>query len=171
MITACNNNPKQEEVASQEEEKFEWQVDQFEDIRVLRYQVPGWDKLSAQQRMLVYHLGQAGLSGRDIMWDMNYRHNLSIRKAIENILKNYEGDKNEQGWEDFMTYAKRIFFANGIHHHYSNAKMMPEFSRDYFEQLLANTNTDLAAEIVDVMFDPEADAKKVVKSGDGDLLQ
>jgi dipeptidyl-peptidase-3 len=110
MITACNNEPKQEEVASQEEEKFEWQVDQFEDIRVLRYQVPGWDKLSASQRMLVYHLGQAGLSGRDIMWDMNYRHNLRIRKALENIIKNYEGDKNEARLARFYDLCQaRIF--------------------------------------------------------------
>jgi dipeptidyl-peptidase-3 len=171
MITACNNQPKQEATAGQKEEKFEWQVDQFEDIRVLRYQVPGWDQLSAQQRMLVYHLGQAGLSGRDMMWDMNYRHNLKIRRALESILKNYTGDKNEQGWLDFMTYAKRVFFATGIHHHYSNAKMMPTFSRAYFEQLLAETNTALTAEVIDVIFDPEIDAKKVVKSGDGDLLQ
>ncbi len=171
MIAACNQEPAKEEAATtHDDNSFQWQVDQFEDIRVLRYQVPGWDQLSAKQRMLVYHLNEAGLSGRDIMWDMNYRHNLKIRKALENIIKNYTGDKNEQGWQDFMVYAKRVFFANGIHHHYSNAKMMPAFSRDYFEDLLSQTETELSSEVVDVIFNPELDAKKVVKAGDDDLL-
>ena len=168
MITACNQDPKEPEVAVEPE--FKWEIDQFADLRVLRYQVPGWDQLSAQQRMLVYHLTEAGLAGRDIMWDMNYRHNLKIRKALENIIQNYDGDKSSQPWSDFMVYAKRVFFSNGIHHHYSNAKMVPDFTQAYFEELLAATGTTLDAEAVTAMFDPTIDAKKVVKSGDGDLL-
>lgn len=170
MITACNNEPKEAPQAQAEPETFNWEADQFADIRVLRYQVPGWDKLTPQQRMLAYHINEAGLAGRDIMWDMNYRHNLKIRKALESIIQNYSGDKNSAAWNDFMVYAKRVFFANGIHHHYSNAKMMPDFTREYFAELLQNTGTNLDAEVAEAIFDPNVDAKKVVKSGDGDLL-
>ena len=168
MITACNNEPAPAEQEVKQE--FNWQADQFADIRVLRYQVPGWDQLTAQQRMLVYHLTEAGLAGRDIMWDMNYRHNLKIRRALETIIQNYSGDKSTKAWEDFMVYAKRVFFANGIHHHYSNAKMMPDFTRDYLIELLDASGAQLDEEVLNVIFDPMIDAKKVVKSGDGDLL-
>lgn len=168
MITACNQDPKAPEVAA--EPDFKWEIDQFADLRVLRYQVPGWDKLTPQQRMLVYHLTEAGLAGRDIMWDMNYRHNLKIRKALENIIQNYSGDKTSQPWSDFMVYAKRVFFSNGIHHHYSNAKMAPDFTQEYFQELLSATNTTLDSDAINAIFDPTIDAKKVVKSGDGDLL-
>lgn len=168
MITACKNDPATPQQETQEE--FVWQADQFADIRVLRYQVPGWDQLTPQQRMLAYHLNEAGLAGRDIMWDMNYRHNLEIRKALETIIQQYSGDKTSKAWEDFMVYAKRIFFANGIHHHYSNAKMLPECSREYFVSLLEASGANLDSDIIDILFDPSRDAKKVVKSGDGDLL-
>ena len=168
MITACKNDPAAPPQETQEE--FVWQADQFADIRVLRYQVPGWDQLTPQQRMLAYHLNEAGLAGRDIMWDMNYRHNLEIRKALETIIQQYSGDKTSKAWEDFMVYAKRVFFANGIHHHYSNAKMLPECSREYFVSLLEASGATLDSDIVDILFDPLRDAKKVVKSGDGDLL-
>ncbi|MCB0375844.1 MAG: dihydrofolate reductase, partial [Sinomicrobium sp.] len=139
---------------------FEYVVDQFADLRILRYQIPGWEDLTLKEQKLVYYLTQAGLSGRDIMWDQNYRHNLRIRKALENIYTAYKGDKTTGDWKNFEVYLKRIWFSNGIHHHYSNDKIKPDFSREYFETLLNETATSLAPEAVAVIFD-ESDAKKV----------
>ena len=170
MMTACSSEHVAQEEPAPQEDEFVWQTEQFADLKIIRYQVPGWDKLTANQRMMVYHLNEAGLAGRDIMWDLNYRHNLEIRKALENIIKNYKGDENDQNWQDFMVYAKRVFFSNGIHHHYSNAKFLPDFDGAYFDQLLADSGVELSEEARNAMFDPEMDAKKVVKAGDGDLV-
>ncbi|VAW27647.1 Dipeptidyl-peptidase III, partial [hydrothermal vent metagenome] len=140
---------------------FQYLTEQFADLKIIRYKIPGFDKLSTSQKTLVYYLTQAGLEGRDIMYDMNYRHNLTIRKALEHIYKNYSGDKSAEPWKQFEVYLKRIWFSNGIHHHYSNAKIMPEFSKEYLQELLTSTNTELSSEIVDILFDPIVDAKKV----------
>lgn len=135
-------------------------ADEFADIAVIRYDIPGWDQLDLKEKKLVYYLTQAGLSGRDIIWDQNYRHNLAIRNALENIYMTYSGDKTTADWKNFETYVKRVWFANGIHHHYSMDKLMPEFSKDYFSELMETTNTELAPEIVDILFN-DKDAKKV----------
>ncbi len=162
LLTACSepSEPEQTTEAAAEEE-FQYLSEQFADLKIIRYQIPGFDKLTAKQKELVYYLAQAGMEGRDIMWDMNYRHNLTIRKALESIVKNYQGDKSTEDWKNFMIYMKRIWFSNGIHHHYSNNKIMPEFSKEYLNSLLAETNTELAGEILNILFDPEVDAKKV----------
>ncbi|WP_449329205.1 dipeptidyl-peptidase 3 family protein [Salinimicrobium flavum] len=139
---------------------FDYKVDEFADIKILRYQIPGWEDLSLKEQKLVYYLTQAGLSGRDIIWDQNYRHNLKIREALENIYTTYEGDKSSQDWKDFETYLKRVWFSNGIHHHYSMDKIKPSFSKEYFNTLLAETNTDLSGEPYEVIFN-EKDSKKV----------
>ena len=120
-----------DETKNETPEKFDYNVTQFEDIKILRYQIPSWDNLTLKEQKLVYYLTQAGLEGRDIIWDQNYRHNLAIRKALEQIYTTYKGDKQSQDWANFETYIKRVWFANGIHHHYSNAKMKPAFSADY----------------------------------------
>ena len=140
--------------------EFDYQVDEFADIRVLRYRIPGWEDLSLKEQKLVYYLTQAGLSGRDIIWDQNYRHNLKIREALENIYVNYEGDKTSEEWENFETYLKRVWFSNGIHHHYSMDKIKPAFSREYFDTLLSETDTELTGEPYEVIFNNE-DSKKV----------
>ncbi|RED44990.1 dipeptidyl-peptidase 3 family protein [Seonamhaeicola aphaedonensis] len=145
------------------EDKFDYTVEQFADIKVLRYQIPGWEQLTLKEQKLVYYLTQAGLSGRDIMWDQNYRHNLTIRKALENIYTSYEGDKSTDNWKAFEVYLKRVWFSNGIHHHYSNDKIKPDFSADYFKQLLASTNITLEGEAFDVIFN-DKDSKKVNQS-------
>lgn len=124
----------QTEKTSQED--FNFQAEEFADIKILRYQIPGWENLSLKEQKLVYYLTQAGLAGRDIIWDQNYRHNLKIREALENIYANYEGEKSGEEWDAFETYVKRVWFSNGIHHHYSNAKLKPEFSKEYFDTLL-----------------------------------
>ena len=115
---------------------FVWKTEQFADLKIIRYQIPGFEKLNAKQKELVYYLVQAGLEGRDIMYDQNYRHNLTVRKAFENIVKNYSGDKTDENWGKFMVYMKRIWFSNGIHHHYSNNKFVPDFPREYLEGII-----------------------------------
>lgn len=178
MLGSCATNEpketptenKQEMVQEEKTTNFEWIVEDFADLRVLRYQIPGWDQLTLQQQKLVYYLTQAGYEGRDIIWDQNYRHNIEIRKALENIVKNYEADKTSADWNNFMEYTKRIWFSNGIHHHYANYKFTPEFSKEYFNTLLTETGTQLDAEIVDIMFDPAKDAKKVSLDPKSDLV-
>ena len=142
----------------------------FADITVLQYDIPGFDKLSLDQKKLVYYLYEAGLSGRDMIWDQNYRHNLEIRNGLEHIITNYEGDKENVEWNNFMVYTKRVWFSNGIHHHYSMDKFIPQFSRTYFDALLAETGAELSAEVVDRMFDPEIDAKRVSLDSSSDLM-
>jgi dipeptidyl-peptidase III len=107
---------------------FQVMRDRFADVQVLRYQVPGFEELSLKQKQLAFYLYKAGLCGRDIFYDQNYKHNLQIRKTLEAILSTYKGDRQNGEYQKFLTYAKRVFFANGIHHHYSNLKMLPEFS-------------------------------------------
>jgi len=139
---------------------FDYTVEQFADIKVLRYQIHGFDALTLKEQKLVYYLTQAGLAGRDMMWDQNYRHNLTIRKALENVYANYTGDKTSDNWNNFEEYLKRVWFSNGIHHHYSNAKLTPAFDKAYLETLLAATNTELKGEALAVIFN-DKDAKKV----------
>ncbi|WP_334114077.1 dipeptidyl-peptidase 3 family protein, partial [Paucihalobacter sp.] len=167
---ACKNESTEVPVASNETENtstFDYNVEQFADIRVLRYQIPGWENLSLDQQKLVYYLTEAGLAGRDMMWDQNYRHNLKIRKALEWIYTNYVGDKTTDDWIAFEVYLKRVWFSNGIHHHYSSDKLKPEFSEDYLKELLAATNANLEGEAFEVIFNAK-DAKKVNQSKDVD---
>ena len=145
------------------DDSFEFKVDQFADLSILRYQIPGWDELTLKEKELVYYLTQAGLAGRDIMWDQKYRHNLEIRSALENIYRNYVGDKKSDDWIAFEVYLKRIWFSNGIHHHYSNDKMFPDFTKEYFNELLMSTETNLEGEAYDVIFN-DKDLKMVDKT-------
>ena len=144
-------------------------VDQFADIKILRYEIPGFQNLTLKEQKLVYYMTQAGLAGRDIMWGQNYRHNLEIRAALENVYANYQGDKDTPSWGQFETYLKRVWFSNGIHHHYSNDKLKPEFSADYLKELLAATNTTLEGEAFEVIFN-DKDAKKVNLGKDADIV-
>ncbi|GAB2779216.1 dipeptidyl-peptidase 3 family protein [Salinimicrobium soli] len=162
LIFSCGeaavDKPAQTENVQTDE--FDYTADEFADVRVLRYQIPGWENLSLKEQKLVYYLTQAGLSGRDIIWDQNYKHNLKIREALENIYTNYEGDKSTEDWKNFETYLKRVWFSNGIHHHYSMDKLKPAFSKDYFDMLLAETDTELSGEAYEVIFNNK-DSKKV----------
>lgn len=139
---------------------FDFTVEQFADIKVLRYQIPGWENLTLKEQELVYYLTQAGTAGRDIMWDQNYKNNLKIRKALEQVYVSYKGDKKSSDWKNFEIYLKRVWFSNGIHHHYSNEKIKPEFSKEYFEGLLKATKTKLAADVTAILFN-DVDSKKV----------
>ena len=176
IASSCNSNDDDnhepntnDSIAETSKDNFDYVVESFSDIQVLRYQVNSFDKLSLKQQKLVYYLYQAGLSGRDMIWDQNYRHNLSIRTALEHIVENYTGDKSTASWEQFMTYTKKVWFANGIHHHYSMDKFHPDFSRAYFEELLAATNTNLNFEALEVIFN-DADLKRVSLNADEDLI-
>lgn len=168
FFMACKPNAEKTEEKKMENQvgeimspdDFKYTVEQFADTKVLRYQIPGFDELSLDQKKLVYYLVEAGLEGREIIYDQNYKYNLTIKRALENIYKNYSGDKSTDDWKNFEVYLKRIWFANGIHHHYATDKFKPEFSKEYLTDLLAATNTTLAPEIVDVIFN-DADAKKV----------
>ena len=142
------------------ETNFNYVAEQFADIKVLRYKIAGWDNLSLKEKELVYYLTQAGTAGRDIYWDQNYKYNLRIRKALENIYQNYSGDKTTEDWKNFEIYLKRVWFSNGIHHHYSTDKIKPGFSSAYFSTLLSESKTELAPEIAAVLFNDD-DSKKV----------
>jgi len=148
-----------------------FEIEMFADVQVLSYEIPGFDSLTLKQKTLVYYLYEAGLCGRDMAWDQNYRHNLAIRNALESIVKTYSGDKESEDWKKFMIYTKRVWFSNGIHHHYSMDKFLPEFSKDYFETLLSETQTELDTTIITVMFDPEIDKKRVSLDTKTDLIQ
>lgn len=154
--------------------EFKYEADRFADIRMLRYQVPGFSDLSNQQRELLYYLSQAALSGRDIMYDQNYKHNLRIRRTIEEVLKNYDGDRESESFANFLSYAKQMWFANGIHHHYSSAKFTPLFDQEYFSEIIlasakvsdfpvreGQSLVELVAELTPIIFDPTIDSKKV----------
>ncbi|AUS06921.1 dipeptidyl-peptidase 3 family protein [Pseudotamlana carrageenivorans] len=163
LLWACGNEKSQTsipEITEKKEVKFDYNVEQFADIKILRYQIPGWENLTLKEQKLVYYLTQAGLSGRDIMWDQNYRHNLSIRKALEKIYTTFEGDKTTDNWKAFEAYLKRVWFSNGIHHHYSNDKLKPGFSAEYLKSLLEATQTSLEGEAFAVLFN-DKDVKKV----------
>ena len=169
LIVACKGGVKEETVEKIEAE-FSFNVEQFADIKILRYQIPGWENLTLKEQKLVYYLTEAGLAGRDIMWDQNYRHNLTIRRALENIYSNYNGDgKFTDNYKAFETYLKRVWFSNGIHHHYSNDKLKPGFSKEYLNELLLATNTRLDSVAFNVMFNDE-DAKKVNQAKDVDIV-
>jgi dipeptidyl-peptidase-3 len=156
-------------------------ADQFADIRILRYQVPGFDELPLKKKKLLYYLHEAALSGRDMIWDQNYRHNLLIRKTLEHLVENYQGDRSNEEWQKFMVYVKRVWFSNGIHHHYSMDKFVPEITQDYFTDLIQNslppkfldeygTLNDFTQMIIPLIFDKNLDAKRVTLDEGADLI-
>ncbi len=158
---ASKSNQKASATAGAPVDTFVWSPESFSDKKMIRYQIPGFEKLSLQQKKLVYYLTQAGYAGRDIIWDQNYRHNLAIRRALENIVQNFQGNRNSDDWKAFMLYTKNVWFSNGIHHHYSNDKFIPGFSREYFISLMGSVGARLSDEALRAMFDSEYDAKKV----------
>lgn len=176
--------PKEEEpaVPTAKPEVFDYLSEQFADLRVLRYRVPDFEELGLEKKKLLYYLYQAALSGRDIIWDQNYKHNLLVRRTLEAIVDSYSGDRSAEEFQEFMVYAKRVWFSNGIHHHYSKIKFLPEISREYFAQLVKESSSgdlplaegesvdDLIATLLPIIFDPEMDAKSVNVDADADLV-
>lgn len=165
VLTACNKQEKQTP-----EEDFQYMVEQFYDLGILRYQVPGFDELNTNQKALVYYLTEAALWGRDILTDQNCRYNLGVRRLCENIYLNYQGDKTSDEWKKFELYLKRVWFSNGIHHHYSEDKFLPECSREWFVEAAQSVGAENYDELVEVMFDPAIMSKKVNKAAGQDLI-
>ena len=174
LFVACGGNNDDyvaTKVDSVAVDTFEWEAEQFADVRVLRYQIPGWEQLTLQQKQLCYYLNMAGLAGRDIMWDQNCRHNLVIRKALGMIIQHNLRGMDSPEWPKFMEYAKQVYFSNGIHHHYGMDKFIPDFSRDWFEkELAAAGGKRYIAAVSEVMFNPAIAAKKVSLDASRDLL-
>ena len=179
LAAGCKKAEQPAETAAQE---FQWQIDQFADLRIMRYQVPGFEDLSLAQKKLIYYLSEAALCGRDIITDQNYKHNLTIRRTLDAIVEGYKGDRTDPQWEKFMVYTKRVWFSNGIHHHYATDKFIPEFTPDYFASLAKGSEgvefplaegqslDDLIAFLQPIIFDPSADAKKVSQDSTKDLV-
>jgi dipeptidyl-peptidase-3 len=153
------------------QEPFKYLVDEFADIKIIRFQIPGWDSLSLQQKEYIYHLSEAVKCGRDIFWDQNSKYGLKVRRIIESILDNYKGDKESDDYKEFIVYAKRVFFSNGIHHHYAEEKIIPGCSKEYFGELMSQSGLDsLKQEMLPVIFDLSVAPYRKNISGKGDLI-
>ena len=174
ILIACNSSTNQVENSDNNNELVD-DSNRFADLRILNYDASGINDLSTKQKELVFYLSQAALSGREITYAQNYKHNIQIKRVLESIYQTYEGDKSTSDWKNFEIYLKRFWFSNGIHHHYAEKKFLPEFSQDYFSILVKgssiNDSITLEGETIDqmmtklmpVIFDPSVDAKKVIK--------
>jgi len=181
MVFSCNRR-QAEDIEKTTQDSFVYQTEQFADVRILRYNVPDFDELPLNQKILLYYLYEAGLAGRDIFWDQNYKHNLLIRKTIEQIIEHYTGNRDSEDFNNFIVYAKRMYVANGIHHHYSTDKLVPEFSEDFFVGLINNSPaadfplagteniSDFTRSILPIIFNPEVAPKRVVLDADKDVI-
>ncbi len=141
LMGCGEQNKKENDISTLD--NFKYQNEKFADLGILRYKVPGFNELSLNKKKLVYYLYQAALSGRDIIYDQNYKYNLTVRRTLEAIVDSYNGNREENDWDNFIVYTKRVWFSNGIHHHYSNKKMFPEISKKYFSSLVKNSNAKL----------------------------
>lgn len=161
-------------IMAKETTDFNYIVDRFADIEVLRYPVPGFEQLSTNQKKLIYFLTEAALSGRDILWDQNNRYNLELRQLLENIYKNYSGSRDDVEYLAFEKYLKQVEFGNGIHHHYSMDKFTPEFSKEFFNKQVKRLPVSLRpsnlAILEKVIFEPSFMAKKVNQAEGADLI-
>ena len=168
-------------MSSKQKNNFKVQVDRFSDIEILRYKVPGFEDLSLKQKKFIYYLSEAALSGRDIIYDQNYKYNLTVRSTLNNIVQNFNGDKSSKEWAQFIEYAKRVWFSNGIHHHYSTLKILPGFDQSYLTKLVEKIdkgfplidgeNIDgFLKRIIPIIFDPRIDAKRVNLNPEDDII-
>ena len=154
-----------------EAEGFRWQTEQFDDVKILRYQVPMFEQLSARERVFIYYLSQAALAGRDILWDQNNCYNLRLRRVLERVINDFQGDRATEDFQAFMVYAKKVFFANGIHHHYSMDKFKPCFTQAYWQELLYAVGCEKEGqELERIIFEPEYMSKRVLLDADKDLI-
>ena len=178
LLTACGGNPK----TTAEAEKFDYTVDQFADLQILRYRVPGFEDLSLKQKELVYYLTEAALQGRDILFDQNGKYNLTIRRMLEAVYTGYKGDKNTPDFKAMEVYLKRVWFSNGIHHHYGSEKFVPGFTPEFFRQAVQSVDAatlplaegqtveQLCEEVFPVIFDPTVMPKRVNQAAGEDLV-
>lgn len=178
LLTACGGNPK----TTAEAEKFDYTVEQFADLQILRYRVPGFEDLSLKQKELVFYLTEAALQGRDILFDQNGKYNLTIRRMLEAVYTGYKGDKNTPDFKAMEVYLKRVWFSNGIHHHYGSEKFVPGFTPEFFKQAVQSVDAatlplaegqsveQLCEEVFPVIFDPKVMPKRVNQAAGEDLV-
>lgn len=178
LLTACGGNPK----TTAEAEKFDYTVEQFADLQILRYRVPGFEDLSLKQKELVYYLTEAALQGRDILFDQNGKYNLTIRRMLEAVYTGYKGDKNTPDFKAMEVYLKRVWFSNGIHHHYGSEKFVPGFTPEFFRQAVQSVDAatlplaegqtveQLCEEVFPVIFAPTVMPKRVNQAAGEDLV-
>ena len=178
LLTACGGNPK----TTAEAEKFDYTVEQFADLQILRYRVPGFEDLSLKQKELVYYLTEAALQGRDILFDQNGKYNLTIRRMLEAVYTGYKGDKNTPDFKAMEVYLKRVWFSNGIHHHYGSEKFVMGFTPEFFRQAVQSVDAatlplaegqtveQLCEEVFPVIFDPTVMPKRVNQAAGEDLV-
>ena len=153
------------------DENFRYLIDQFADIKIMRYRIPGWEDLSLRQKEYIYHLSEAAKYGWDIHWDQNCRYNLDVRNVLQDIIEKYNGDKNCVDYADFLVYAKRVFFSNGIHHHYAEDKFTPECSEEYFRSLMeAVGHGEECDTLLPVIYDPSILAQRRSSDPEGDIV-
>lgn len=163
-VMACSQGEKKSS-------EFKYLIDEFADIKIMRYQIPGWDNLSFKQKEYLYHLSEAAKFGWDIYWDQNCKDNLAVRKVLQNILENYKGDRNCKDFQDFTVYAKRVFFSSGIHHHYAEDKFFPECGEEYFKSLMeAVGESEKCATLLPVIYSKELYAQRRSSSKTGDIV-
>ena len=179
MLTACGGAQK---TTTAKADKFDYTVEQFADLQMLRYRVPGFEDLSLKQKELVYYLTEAAQQGRDILYDQNGKYNLRIRRMLEAIYTDYKGDKNTDDFKNMEVYLKRVWFSNGIHHHYGSEKFVPGFSQDFLRQAVLSldasqlplaegqTVEQFCDEIFPVIFDPKIMPKRVNQADGEDLV-
>lgn len=161
LCASCQKNQPKE---------FNYNVDKFYDLEILRYQVPGFDELTLQQKTLAYYLSEAALQGRDILYDQNGRYNLRIRRTLESLYTNYAGSRDSEDFLKLEKYLKRVWFSNGIHHHYSEDKFLPEFTQEWFCNACKEANVTIPEEILPVMFDPAVMPKRTNQAAGQDLV-
>ena len=164
---SCGNAPE-----SSQGTDFKYLIDEFADIKIMRYRIPGWESLTLRQKEYAYHLGEAAKYGRDILWDQNCRYNLQVRKVLERILENYQGDRECVDFQDFTVYAKRVFFSNGIHHHYAEDKFFPDCPQEYFRSLMEASGCDMSSAdgLLKVIYDPDIFPQRKSNDPDGDIV-
>ncbi|HPT53196.1 MAG TPA: dihydrofolate reductase, partial [Bacteroidales bacterium] len=181
VCLSCNPNADKEGSLSKEPENFEFVVDRFADIKIMRYRVDNWDQLSLNQKKLVYYLSEAACCGRDIIFDQNCKYNLYVRHYLDEIVLNFNGDTTTLDWKNFMVYTKRFWFSNGMHHHYSNDKFYPEVSKEYFGMLLdsavfkgdkdSKEIKETRKEILNIIFNPQIAPKRIAQDTKQDLVK
>lgn len=179
---ACGGKHTSETQKTPDIDSFNFSVDKFADIEILRYRVPDFENLTQKQKELVYYLSQAALEGRDIIYDQNNKYNLTIRRTLEAAYESFDGDRNSDEFNKFTTYLKRVWMANGIHHHYSEDKFVPEFSRTFFAEIVQKTDSsklplqlgetvgELIEQLTPIIFDPKVFPKKVNQVDGMDLI-
>lgn len=170
LLFSCGDESEKVDDTAETEAQVEGQVDRFADIQVIRYDIVDFDKLTIDQKKLVYYMSQAGLAGRDIIYDQNNPFNLEIRNGLEHIIENYDGDKESEDWKNLMVYTKQIWFANGIHHHYGMNKFTPKFSKKALNGYIKETGAKISKEALEVIFNPKVAAKRKVKDANKDMV-